>query len=229
MRQINVFLADDHAVLRAGLKALLETEPDMTVVGEASDGFDCVEQVVEIRPDVILLDINMPGCNGVEALKKLRVLLPESRVLMLTMHDDGGYLRQVLSAGAAGFVLKQAASEELLAAIRAVIDGGVYLHPQHTALLLDEDGRRKAETGRPADVKTRRYDTLSEREAQVFKLVALGHRNQEIADMIFLSPRTVETYKARLMQKLGVESRAALVRYALDVGLLDDEGSDQNR
>ena len=224
MRPVRIFLADDHAVLRAGLKALLNAEPDMTVVGEAEDGETCVSQVTLLRPDVVLLDINMPRCNGLTALKRLREQAPQSRVLVLTMHDDAGYLRQVLASGGSGYVLKQAASEELLSAIRAVHGGGIYLHPQHTRILLEDTLERQQPDQAPAvSEKVARYRSLSEREAQIFRLVALGHRNSEIAEMLYLSVKTVETYKARLMQKLGVRSRAALVRYALDLGILDED------
>jgi len=217
---IRILLADDHAVLRAGMRALLDAEPDMIVVGEASEGHECVALAERLRPDVILLDINMPECNGLEALDVLVVRVPESRVLVLTMHDDAGYLRRVLASGGVGYVLKQAASEELLSAIRAVHEGGTYLHPAHTRLLVEQPGvggRPEARDGGAA-----RPEPLSEREAQVFRLVALGYRNGEIADQLGLSVKTVETYKARLMQKLGLRSRAALVRYALDLGILED-------
>lgn len=218
---IRILLADDHTVLRAGLKALLNAEPDMTVVGEAGDGDECVALATERRPDVILLDIKMPNCSGLEALERLRTCAPESRVLVLTMHDDAGYLRQVLTAGGAGYVLKEAASDELLSAIRAVYQGGTYLHPNHTRILLDDTLDSQKSGG--DDEATGRYHQLSDREAQVFKLVALGHRNSEIAEMLHLSVKTVETYKARLKQKLGLRSRAALVRYALELGILEDE------
>jgi DNA-binding NarL/FixJ family response regulator len=222
-KRIHIFLADDHTVLRAGLRALLSGEPDMKVVGEAEDGESCVRQVAQIQPDVVLLDINMPRCGGLDALPQLRAVAPDTRVLVLTMHDDVEYLRQVLASGGAGYVLKQAASEELLSAIRAVHDGGIYLHPQHTRVLLDDavDKQKKQEIT-PTDEKQARYNSLSEREAQIFKLVALGHRNSEIADMLYLSVKTVETYKSRLMQKLGLRSRAALVRLALELGVLDE-------
>ena len=223
MKSIRILLADDHTVLRAGLKALLNIEPDMQVVGEAEDGVSCVRKVLQLQPDVVLLDINMPKCNGLEALEKLRVQAPGSRVLVLTMHDDVGYLRQVLASGGAGYVLKEAASEELLSAIRAVHAGGIYLHPQHIRVLLENTLTKQQRDTPPAREKESRYHTLSEREAQIFKLVALGHRNSEIADMLYLSVKTVETYKTRLMQKLGLRSRAALVRYALDLGILDDD------
>lgn len=223
MKPIRIFLADDHTVLRAGLKALLNAEPDMEVIGEAEDGVSCVRQAVALQPDVVLLDINMPHCNGLEALEQLRQKAPSSRALILTMHDDAGYLRQALAAGGGGYVLKQAASDELLTAIRTVQSGGVYLHPQHTKVLLEDALERNAQpSAAPANEQERRYQTLSEREAEVFKLVALGHRNGEIADMLNLSVKTVETYKSRLMQKLGVSSRASLVRLALDLGVLGE-------
>lgn len=223
MKPIRIFLADDHTVLRAGLKALLNAEADMQVVGEAEDGDTCVRQVIGLRPDLVLMDINMPRCNGLEALAKVRQLVPESRVLILTMHDDPEYLRQVLASGGAGYVLKQAASDELLSAIRAVHQGGVFLHPQHAQLLLQQQSA-SAQDEPDLSAQEQRFQSLSEREEQIFRLVALGHRNGEIAEMLFLSVKTVETYKARLMEKLGLRSRAALVRYALELGILN-EGS----
>jgi len=223
MSPIRIFLADDHTVLRAGLRALLNAESDMTVIGEAEDGASCIRQVAAIRPDVVLLDINMPNVNGLEALVKIRAQTPETKVLMLTMHDDAGYLRQVLSSGGAGYVLKQAAGDELLSAIRAVYGGGIYLHPQHTKVLLEDTLAEHHPTNAPVSDIEIRYRELSEREAQVFELVALGHRNSEIGEMLHLSVKTVETYKARLMQKLGVRSRAALVQYALKLGILGSE------
>lgn len=220
MKPIRIFLADDHAVLRAGLKSLLNAEADMQVVGEAEDGDACVRQALLLKPDLVLLDVNMPRCNGLEALVKLRQLLPDSRVLVLTMHDDPEYLRQVLASGGGGFVLKQAASDELLSAIRAVHGGGVYLHPRHTKVLLEESLQKATESNPESDPGSR-LDLLSDREQEVFQLVALGHRNGEIAEMLHLSVKTVETYKSRLMEKLGLRSRAGLVRYALELGILE--------
>jgi len=221
VKPIRIFLADDHTVLRAGLKALLNAETDMQVVGEAEDGDACTRQAIGLRPDVVLMDINMPRCNGLEALIKLRQLVPESRVLILTMHDDPEYLRQVLASGGAGYVLKQAASDELLSAIRAVHGGGIYLHPQHAKILLEDSLHRQTGAASPAPVEAR-VSTLSEREEAVFRLVALGHRNGEIAEMLHLSVKTVETYKSRMMEKLGLRSRAALVRYAMELGILNE-------
>jgi DNA-binding NarL/FixJ family response regulator len=202
------------------MKALLDAEDDMQVVGEAGDGDECVSLAVELEPDVVLLDINMPKCNGLVAIERLRSEVPESRVLVLTMHDDAGYLRRALAAGGVGYVLKQAASDELLSAIRAVHEGGTYLHPEHTRMLLESSGDVEQEYDDLAGPGGEAYASLSDREAQVFELLALGYRNGEIAEQLDLSVKTVETYKARLMQKLGLRSRAGLVRYALDLGIL---------
>lgn len=226
---IRILLADDHAVLRAGMRALLDREPDMLVVGEAGDGNECVHLATELVPDVILLDINMPRCNGLEALDRLRTNVPACRVLVLTMHDDAGYLRQVLASGGAGYLLKQAASDELLSAIRAVHEGGTYLHPAHTKILLEQAAATASAPGPAPAAAAGPYELLSEREAQVFKYLALGYRNGEIAALLSISVKTVETYKSRLMQKLGLRSRAALVRYALDLGLLDSGATPSDR
>jgi len=219
MTPIRIVIADDHTVLRAGLRALLEAEPDIEVVGEAEDGVDCVGRAVELEPDVILLDINMPHCNGLEALAQIHDICPDTKVLVLTMLDDMVYLRQVIASGGAGYVLKQAAGDELLSAIRTVQDGGVFLHPHHALALANATPDSSADS-LPLDEKQTRLQSLSEREAEVFRLVALGHSNNEIADLMFLSVKTIETYKARLMKKLGLATRAELVRYALEVGVL---------
>lgn len=216
-RQIRIVLADDHAVLRAGLRALLNAEPDMIVVGEAGDGESCVAIAAELQPDLILLDINMPNTNGLEALEELRHKVSKSRVLILTMHDDAVYLRQVLAAGGAGYVLKEAADSELLTAIRTVYNGGVFLHPAHTHILL-EQAINNTPTAATADSQ---LSNLSDREQEVIRLIALGHTNKEIAQMLHLSVKTVETYKARGMEKLNITTRSALVRFALKHGLVD--------
>ena len=216
---IRIVLADDHAVLRAGLTALLNAEPDMVVVGEAGDGLACIAIVRAEQPDVVLLDLNMPQMSGLEALVELRRIAPKSRVLVLTMHDDESYLRQVLTTGGAGYVLKQAADTELLTAIRTVYNGGTFLHPAHTQVLLHPASASAAE----GDGGDAAVASLSEREAEVLKLLALGHSNKEIAGQLYLSVKTVETYKARVMEKLGLTTRTALVRFALKHDLLRNE------
>lgn len=223
MKAIRIFLADDHSVLRDGLRALLNRELDIEVIGEAVDGEECVRQSVLLQPNVILLDINMPRCNGLEALARLRRLVPASRVLVLTMHDDVDYLRQVLASGGAGYILKEAASDELLMAIRAVFGGGIWLHPRHARALADPPPAPLTQTASLPEPRSGARELLSEREIQVLRLMALGNRNSEIAETLHLSVKTVETYKARIMQKLDLSSRTALVRKALEWELLDSE------
>jgi two-component system, NarL family, response regulator NreC len=214
--KIRIVLVDDHAVLRAGLTALLHAEADMAVVGEAGDGVASLRVVADCQPDVVLLDINMPNMSGLEALSELRKVAPKSRVLILTMHDDQTYLRQALAQGAAGYVLKQAADTELLTAIRTVYHGGAFLHPSHAQALLSPNPIAASGPSSTSDD----ISILSERELEVLKLIALGHANKEIAEMLYLSVKTVETYKTRIMEKLNLTSRAALVRFALKQGLL---------
>ena len=212
---IQLLIADDHAVLRAGLRMLLEAQSDMTVVGEAATGEEAVAQVEDLRPDVVLLDLSMPGSGGLDVIRRIKVAHQDAAVLVLTMHDDAGYLRRALEAGSAGYVLKRAADVELVTAIRAVSRGGTYLHQEHLPFLLQD------ELPEPDPASDNTHESLSPREWQVVRFVALGHTNQETADRLYLSVKTIESYRARLKAKLGLESRADLVRYALQHGLLD--------
>jgi two-component system response regulator NreC len=224
---IRVLLADDHAVLRTGLRMLLEAQPDMVVVGEAETAEQAITLDAQLKPDLVLMDLTLParpgGPNtvpsGLEAIRRITATRPGARVLALTMHDDEGYLRAVLEAGGAGYVLKRAADTELLSAIRAVWQGGTYLHPEHARLLLKGTPSAPANEAAADDS----YELLSPREQQVLRLIALGHTNQQVADRLSLSVKTVETYKSRLMTKLGMAGRAALVRYALQRGLLNEQ------
>jgi two-component system response regulator NreC len=216
---IRVFIADDHAVLRAGLRLLLGAEPDIEVVGEASTAAEALQGVRDLQPDVVLLDISMPETNGLQALHALKAENTSSHIIMLTMHDDESYLREALSAGASGYALKQAADTELLSAVRAVYQGGTYLRPAHTHLLLEghPESAPKAQAA-PAEAEANR---LSPRELEVLRLLAMGYTNKQAADQLALSVKTVETYKARLMAKLSLNSRAELVHYALQRGLME--------
>lgn len=218
MTPIRIVLADDHAVLRTGLAALLNARSDMTVVGEAADGAELLTLVEKTQPDVILLDLTMPRLGGLDVLPLLRQHVPNTRVLILTMHHDEGYLRQALKNGAVGYMLKKAADVELIAAIQAVMRGDVYVHPSMTRALLDDIVPEDA--GAPTD-DVGLWATLSEREQEVLRLVALGHTSKEIADTLSVSAKTVDTYRARGMEKLALRSRAALVRFALANGLLE--------
>jgi DNA-binding NarL/FixJ family response regulator len=215
---IRILIADDHAVLRAGLRMLLDAEPDMQVIGEAADGTMALARVHELTPDVVLLDVTMPRMGGLETLRQIQDTSPQTRVLILTMHDDESYLREALAAGAAGYVLKRAADIELLSAIRAVYRGGTYLHAAHTKVLFEN---RTSQRRPPAVTESEPH--LSPREEQVLRLVALGYTSRQAADKLHLSAKTVETYRGRLMVKLNLRNRAELVRYALRRGLLEEE------
>ena len=208
-----VLLADDHAVLRSGLRLLIETQSDFKIVGEASNGLAALALAQELCPDLILLDLSMPGLGGLDALQALKSLVPETKTLILTMHEDPQYFRQALSDGAAGFIIKKAADSELLSAMRAIMRGGVYVHPSLTHYLLDDT----ATSSEQHDL----WDKLSGREQQVLRLVALGHTSTEIAEELGLSSKTIDTYRSRGMEKLELKTRAALVRFALMRGLLE--------
>jgi len=213
-------VADDHPVVRAGLRMLLATQPDMEVVGEAVDGDTAVERALEFKPDVVVMDLTMAGMDGLAATREIVNRLPHTRVVVLTMHDNEEYLRQALEAGATGYVLKEAVDTEIAVAIRVVQRGEVFLYPSFTRVLLGD----LLQTDETDDTSQQySYELLSEREKDVLRLVALGDTNREIAERLFLSVRTVETYRARLMEKLNLKSRGELVRYALRKGLRPDE------
>lgn len=215
MATIRVLLVDDHAILREGLRALLTLAGDIAVVGEAGDGREGIAEALRLKPDVVLMDIAMPVLGGLEATLEIRRQLPESRVLILTQHDNKEYLFPIFRAGAAGYVLKKAVGAELVSAIRAVHQGGAFLHPSVAAAVVagfvGRDGERGEHEG---------LDKLSEREIQVLKLVAEGRSNQEIADLLFLSVKTVMGHRANVMQKLGLHNRTDLVKYAIRQGLV---------
>jgi two-component system, NarL family, response regulator NreC len=213
MAKLRIVLADDHVVVRAGLKALIDGQPDMVVIGESSDGAEVLEQVEDTQPDVVVMDLSMPRLSGADATRQLHARHPEIQILMLTVHEDATYLRRVLEAGATGYVLKRAAAESLITAIRQVAAGQVYLDPALGATLVHTmmGGEARA-VGEPT--------TLSERETLVLRLIAHGYSNKEIAMQLHLSVKTVETYKARALEKLGISSRVEIVRYASTRGWL---------
>ncbi|MBI1297593.1 response regulator [bacterium] len=210
-----ILIADDHAILRSGLRLLIDAQPNLQVIGEAGDGDEALALARELRPDLLLLDLSMPGGDGLGAIPKLRAEVPQVRILVLTMHDDATHLRQALDAGASGYVLKNAVDQELLMAIRAVRRGETYVHSAMTQKLVES--LTQPTTADPADP----WQALSEREFEVMKLVALGYTNAEIAEEIHLSIKTVESYRARGMEKLTLETRAQLVQSALKHGHLE--------
>jgi two-component system, NarL family, response regulator NreC len=207
-----VLIVDDHAVVRSGLRLVLEAEDGIEPVGEAGTARDAIFEARSVKPDVILLDVVMPDQSGLEIIPTLLKENPDTKVLVLSMQDDPQYVREAFGAGASGYVLKEAADNEVVAAVREVAGGGRYVHPELGARLVaaETDERRRAEE-----------DPLSERESEVLRLLALGHTNQEIAKQLFISVRTAETHRAHIMQKLRLSSRAELVRYVLERGLLD--------
>jgi DNA-binding NarL/FixJ family response regulator len=216
MTIIKLLLVDDHAVLRAGLRTLLNSQPDMEVVAEAGDGNEALCQFVESSPDIVLMDISMPGLTGMEVTKEIIKQDTKTKVLVLTMHDDESYLHQMLRAGASGFVPKKAADTELLDAIRATYRGEHFIHSSMTSGFMLKFCQNEINSG----VKFQSQDLLSSRECEVLSLIAMGHTDQQIADKLFLSIKTVQTYKARLKEKLNIKGRAELVRYAIQHGLL---------
>ncbi|MBI4408291.1 MAG: response regulator transcription factor [Gemmatimonadetes bacterium] len=211
---IRILLADDHAVLRAGLKALLDAEPDMRVVGEASTGEEAIERVKTIKPDVVVMDLSMPGIGGLDATKQVAALGLVTRVLVLTMHSEEEYLLPVLEAGGSGYVKKTSADQDLVQAIRTVARGEVFLYPSAARLLLQ--GFRTRQSEREEDPLAQ----LSEREREVMALTVQGFSSSEIGEKLFISPKTVDTYRSRIMEKLGLTHRSELIKLALRTGLL---------
>jgi two-component system, NarL family, response regulator NreC len=215
--KMRVLLADDHPVVRAGLRALVNAQPDMEVVGEAGDGQEAVALAGELRPDIAILDLSMPRLGGLAALRLLAETAPSTRALILTMHDDPAFLRQALAAGCAGYLVKKAADIELVAAIRAARRGETYVHSALTGALVEMAGERRG--AKPGGAPPR-LGGLSEREQEVLRLLVHGYTNQQAADRLCISVKTIETHRARLLEKLGLRTRAELTRFALENGLL---------
>jgi len=216
--KLRILLADDHETVRAGLRMIVNAQPDMEVVGEAGDGRAAVARAQELLPDLVLMDVSMPHLNGLKATEKLREVCPQVKVLTLTRHTDDGYLQQLLRAGASGYVLKQSPPAELLHAIRAIAAGGRYLDPAVAGKVMGDY------TGRTASLRGAAQGgrELSDREAEVLRLIAWGHSNKEIAARMDISVKTVEAHKANAMKKLGMQSRIDIVRFALLQGWLQD-------
>ena len=216
---LRVLMADDHPIVLAGMKALVAADPGLDIVGEARDGRAALQLAKDLRPDAAVLDIGMPGMNGLEVALALRTEAPEIRVIILTVHEDRAYLRQLLEAGVSAYLLKRSAAEELVRAIHAVAEGGLYLDPAIAGKVVGAAARSTPHgpLGAPAE--------LSERETEVLQLLAEGHTSKEISSRLSISVKTVETYKARAMDKLGFKSRVDVVRYAASRGWLRDRGA----
>ncbi len=213
MSPIRVLIADDHVVMREGISFLLEAEPDIQVVGQASDGQEAWEKARQLKPDIVLMDITMPGISGLEATRQLRAALPETQVLVLTMHEGDEFFFRMLQAGASGYVLKGASSDELLNAIRAVYRGGVYLYPTMAKKLLTDY------MSRPSTEQSS-YDDLTRREREILTLIAQGLTNREIAAKLVISVNTVGTHRQNIMEKLDLHNKSELIKYAIRKGLI---------
>jgi DNA-binding NarL/FixJ family response regulator len=215
MAQLRILLADDHTVVRQGLRKVLEERPDWVVVAEAGNGRDAVKQAEEFKPDVAILDVAMPLLNGIEATRQIVKRSPATRILVLTMHADEAYVNQILKAGATGYLLKDSADVDLIQAVGAVSQGKSFFSPAVARLMLDDYVRQLADKG-----ITDRYESLSEREREIFQLIAEGKANKEIAHILSISPSTVETHRARIMEKLDLHSAAEIVLYAVRRGVI---------
>lgn len=216
MSKIRVLVVDDHTIVREGIRLLLEGSPDIEVVGEAAEGKAALSEVRTLQPDVVLMDITMPGMSGLEATRQIKAQWPEVQVLALTMHENEEYFFQILHAGASGYVLKGASSAELLSAIRAAARGDVFLHPSLARKLVGDYLRRVG-----VGEEQPSFDRLTPREKEVLTLIAEGYTNREIAERLVISPSTVQTHRARIMEKLNLQNRTELIKYAIRRGLID--------
>lgn len=219
MNKVRILLVDNHKILREGLKMLIDAQADLQVVGQADNGEEAVQQVSNCRPDVVIMDVAMPGMGGAEATAAIKALVPAVRVLALTRHSDPGYFRRLFQAGATGYVLKKTAADELINAIRSVAAGGIYIDPALATKVAEQLGAGVP----PAPSSSVGQKPLSERETEVLRLIAWGQSNKEIAAALGLSVKTVEYYKASATEKLGLPSRTAIIRYALAQGWLQDD------
>ncbi len=213
---IRVLLVDDHTILREGIKSLLAEHEHLRVVGEASDGREAVEKAAELEPDVVLMDISMPELNGIQATKAIKEQSPDTKVLILTMHDEEGYIYPIFKAGASGYVVKRTATRELVSAVEAVMQGNTIMHPSVAEALIYENGAKPDAAGADPDI----YDGLTERELEVLTLIAEGLTNREIADELYISIKTVQAHRANIMEKLDMHDRVALTKYAIKKGLI---------
>jgi DNA-binding NarL/FixJ family response regulator len=216
MDTIRVLLAEDHTIVRKGLRSLLDREVGIKTVGEAEDGREAVREAEKLQPDVVVMDIAMPGLNGLEATRQIKKRFPEIKIIILTVHANEEYVLQTLRAGASGYLVKKAAPADLIEAIQAVYKGDSFLSPSISKTVIDEY-IRQAETKSERDII---YGKLTNREREVFQLIIEGHKNREIANLLYVSIKTVETHKAHIMDKLNVHSTAELIRYAMDNDLI---------
>jgi two-component system response regulator NreC len=213
--RIRVLLADDHRMMREGIRALLERQDDIEVVAEAADGREAVHLATQLCPDVVVMDVSMPMLNGIEATRQIRRDCPGVRVLILTVHESEDYVAQLLSAGASGYIIKRAAGDELVSAIRTVYEGEAFLHPSIAKVVI-EDYVRRLQEGDGVSAQ----DVLTAREREVLQLIAEGYTNREIADLLHLSIKTVQNHRSNIMNKLDLHDRGELIKYAIQQGII---------
>ena len=221
MKKTRILIADDHSVVRSGLRALLQTSPDYTVVGEAENGDQAVALASQLKPDVLVMDISMPGLNGIEATAKLKRLEPSLKIVILTVHEDEEYIFQMLKAGANGYVLKTAGKKEIFASIDSAVSGERFFSPGVSKLIIERFIKREIQQPPPSEVllEPSGHSHLTRREVEVLQLIAQGYTNRKIAGTLFLSVRTVNTHRTNLMQKLDIHDTAGLVRHAIETGI----------
>ncbi len=215
MSKMRILIADDHAIVREGLRTMLEAQPDIEIVGEATDGEEAVNKTKEVQPDIVLMDITMPGMNGLEATRQIRQLDPDVRILVLTMHEGDEYFFKILEDGASGYFVKGGSSSELISALRVVWNGDMFIYPTMTKKLIN-DYLQRVKAGQDEES----YDGLTKREREILKLLAEDHTNQEIAELLVISTATVQTHRANVMAKLGLHSRTELIKYAIRRGFI---------
>ncbi len=218
MNKIRVILAEDHTIVRQGLRSLLEQSDDIEVIAEAEDGREAVNKTEQLKPDIVLMDISMPILNGIEATRQIKKKFPDIKVLILTMHTTEEYISQILHAGASGYLVKKSAHHELLSAIKAIQKGNSYLSPLVSKKVVDQYLQKTQD-----DIKQDRYEKLTTREREVLQLIAEGKANKEIAELLYLSVKTVETHKAHLMEKLNLHTTTDLIKYAIQKGIINIE------
>jgi len=215
MKKIKVVVADDHTILRQGIKALLDNQEEIEVVGEAKDGREAIKAIEELSPDVILMDIAMPGLNGLEATRRIKKKFPKTKVVVLTMHTNEEYIFQILNAGADGYLVKETAFQDLISAINSVHRGEAFMSPSISKKVMTDYIQRAQGEERVG------FDTLTTREREILQLVAEGNSNKKIAEVLFISPKTVETHRAHIMDKLNIHDRAGLIKYAIRKGMIN--------
>ena len=215
---IRIMIADDHTIVRQGLARLLNDQPDLTVVGEADNGRAAIDKALELKPDVIIIDIAMPQMNGLEAAKRIRKKLPDTKVLILSMYSHEHYIHDVLETGVSGYLLKDSSGRDIISAIHAAMSDETFLSPSISKVLVDT-----YRSPRKNSSSTERYKQLSNREREVFQLIAEGHSTRQIADMLYVSISTIKSHRAKIMEKLGIETPVKLVHFAIQLGLVDPD------